>query len=90
MVIGYFLKEEKLPDEQPEISEEPKEEKSEDKTEKGLWKKFQNFLEEEDEEKAAEEKKEVKGNNKKGKNGKDKVLIDEDKMTQEESEDREE
>jgi uncharacterized membrane protein len=90
MVIGYFLKEEKLPDEQPEISEEPKEEKSEDKTEKGLWKKFQNFLEEEDEEKAAEEKKEVKGNNKKGKNGKDKVLIDEDKMTQEDSEDNEE
>ena len=90
MVIGYFLKEEKLPDEQPEMPEEPKEEKPDSKTEKGLWKKFQDFLEEEDEEKPAEEKKEVKGNNKKGKNGKDKVLIDEDKMTQEESEDNEE
>jgi len=88
VVIGYFLKEEKLPETEEKIEEKPEEKKAG----KGLWKKFQDFLEEEDEAPQQEKKVDVKEtkNNKKGKNGKEKVLIDEDKLNEEDKDENEE
>jgi len=87
VVIGFFLKEEKLPETTEEVIAEKPEEK---KTGKGLWKKFQDFLEEEDEKPQQEKKAEEPKNNKKGKNGKEKVLIDEDKLNEEDKDENEE
>ena len=90
VVIGYFLKGEKLQETTEEVIEEKPEEKNEGK---GLWKKFQDFLEEEDEKPQQEKKAEEPKNNKKGKNGKngkEKVLIDEDKLNEEDKDENEE